>query len=68
MSDRSGLKIADLITRFTYYPSLTIERAVPDQLQVRPRLQSARGLVLPDCIFENFDGQPPAGLARNDYA
>ena len=41
------LKITDLITRFTYYPSLTDFRPIPFDLPVRPGLQPAGRLVLP---------------------
>ena len=41
------LKITDLITRFTYYPSLTISGPVPLDVSVRPGLQPAGRLVFP---------------------
>lgn len=61
------LKVADLVTRFTYYPSLTIDD--------RFRINYTFGLDfnLPGdwyfrtSVFENYDSAPPAGLAKNDW-
>jgi putative salt-induced outer membrane protein YdiY len=61
------LKFADLVTRFTYYPSLTID----DRYRINYKFDLDFNLpgdwYFRIGIFENFDSQPPAGLARNDY-
>src|SRR4249920_1048186 len=61
------LKFADLVTRLTYYPSLTID----DRYRINYKFDLDFNLpgdwYLRIGIFENFDSQPPAGLARNDY-
>jgi len=61
------LKFADLVTRFTFYPSLTID----DRYRINYKFDLDFNLpgdwYFRIGIFENFDSQPPAGLARNDY-
>ena len=61
------LKFADLVTRFTYYPSLTID----DRYRINYKFDLDFNLpgdwYLRIGIFENFDSQPPPGLSRNDY-
>ena len=61
------LKFADLVTRFTFYPSLTID----DRYRINYKFDLDFNLpgdwYFRIVIFENFDSQPPAGLARNDY-
>jgi putative salt-induced outer membrane protein YdiY len=61
------LKFADLVTRFTYYPSLTID----DRYRINYKFDLDFNLpgdwYLRVGIFENFDSQPPPGLSRNDY-
>ena len=61
------LKFADLVTRFTYYPSLTIE----DRYRINYKFDLDFNLpgdwYFRIGIFENFDSQPPPGLSRNDY-
>ena len=61
------LRITDLVTRFNYYPSLTID----DRYRINYTFDL--DFNLPDdwyirvSLFENFDSQPPAGLSRNDW-
>lgn len=61
------LKFADLVTRFTYYPSLTID----DRYRINYKFDLDFNLpgdwYFRVGIFENFDSQPPPGLSRNDY-
>ena len=61
------LKITDLITRFTYYPSLTISDRCRLDVSVRPGLQPAGGLVFPVRALRQLR-QPAAGrVFKNDY-
>ena len=61
------LKVADLVTRFNYYPSLTID----DRYRINYKFDLDFNLpgdwYFRIGLFENFDSQPPAGLSRNDY-
>ena len=61
------LKITDLVTRFTYYPSLTID----DRYRINYTFDLDFNLpgdwYLRFSLFENYDSQPPAGLSNNDY-
>jgi putative salt-induced outer membrane protein YdiY len=61
------LKITDLITRFTYFPSLTIS----DRYRLTYRFDLDFNLpgdwYLRIGLFDNFDSQPPAGFSKNDY-
>jgi len=61
------LKITDLVTRFTYYPSLTID----DRYRINYKFDLDFNLpgdwYFRVGLFENFDSQPPPGLSRNDY-
>ena len=61
------LKIADLITRFTYYPSLTIS----DRYRLTYRFDLDFNLpgdwYLRFGLFDNYDSAPPEGFSKNDY-
>jgi hypothetical protein len=61
------LKITDLITRFTYYPSLTIS----DRYRLTYRLDLDFNLpgdwYLRFGLFDNYDSKPPEGFSKNDY-
>ena len=61
------LKITDLVTRFTYYPSLTID----DRYRINYKFDLDFNLpgdwYFRIGLFENFDSLPPPGLSRNDY-
>jgi putative salt-induced outer membrane protein YdiY len=61
------LKITDLITRFTYYPSLTID----DRYRLNYRFDLDFNLpgdwYFRFGLFDNYDSAPPAGFSKNDY-
>ena len=61
------LKITDFITRFTYYPSLTID----DRYRLAYRFDLDFNLpgdwYLRIGFFDNYDSRPPAGFSENDY-
>jgi putative salt-induced outer membrane protein YdiY len=61
------LKITDLITRFTYHPSLTID----DRYRLSYRFDLDFNLpgdwYLRTGFFDNYDSQPAAGFSKNDY-
>jgi putative salt-induced outer membrane protein YdiY len=61
------MKFADLVTRLTYYPSLTID----DRYRINYKFDLDFNLpgdwYFRIGIFENFDSMPPTGLSRNDY-
>ena len=61
------LKITDFITRFTYYPSLTID----DRYRLAYRFDFDFNLpgdwYLRTGFWDNYDSQPPAGFSKNDY-
>ena len=61
------LKITDLITRFTYYPSLTIS----DRYRLSFRFDLDFNLpgdwYLRFGLFDNYDSLPPTGFSKNDY-
>jgi hypothetical protein len=61
------LKITDLITRLTYYPSLTIS----DRYRLVYRFDLDFNLpgdwYLRIGVFDNYDSKPPAGFSNNDY-
>ena len=61
------LKIADLITRLTYYPSLTIS----DRYRLAYRIDLDFNLpgdwYFRFGLFDNYDSQPPEGFSKNDY-
>ena len=61
------LKFTDVITRLTYYPSLTIS----GRHRFTPRLDFNFNLpgdwYLRIGYFDNFDNRPPQGSSKNDY-
>ncbi len=61
------LKITDLVTRFNYYPSLTID----DRYRINYTFDLDFNLpgdwYFRVSLFENYDSQPPAGLSKNDW-
>jgi putative salt-induced outer membrane protein YdiY len=61
------LKITDFITRFTYYPSLTID----DRYRLAYRFDFDFNLpgdwYFRVGFFDNYDSQPPGGFSQNDY-
>ena len=61
------LKITDLITRFTYYPSLTIDDRRRFNFRFDLDFNLPGDWYFRVGFFDNFDNQPPAGFAENDY-
>ncbi len=61
------LKITDLVTRFTYYPSLTIDGRYRINYKFDLDFNLPGDWYFRIGLFENFDSTPPAGLSRNDY-
>jgi len=61
------LKVVDLVTRLTYYPSLTID----DRYRINYNLDLDFNLpanwYIRVSLFENFDSAPPADLSKNDW-
>ena len=61
------LKITDLVTRFTYYPSLTID----DRYRINYTFDLDFNLpgdwYFRVSLFENYDSAPPESLAKNDW-
>ena len=61
------LKVTDLVTRFTYYPSLTID----DRYRISFRFDLDFNLpgdwYFRSGVFDNFDSSPPSGLSKNDF-
>ena len=58
------MKFADLVTRFTYYPSLTIDDRLTHQLQVRSGLQPAGRLVFPGRLLRRTTTASPGRDSR----
>jgi len=61
------LKVTDLVTRFTYYPSLTIDGRYRINYKFDLDFNLPGDWYFRIGIFENFDSAPPPGLSRNDY-
>jgi hypothetical protein len=61
------LKITDFITRFTYYPSLTVD----DRYRIAYRFDFDFNLpgdwYFRVGFFDNYDSQPADGFSQNDY-
>ena len=61
------LKFADLLTRLTYYPSLTID----DRYRINYKFDLDFNLpgdwYFRISVFENYDSAPPPGLSKNDW-
>jgi preprotein translocase subunit YajC/putative salt-induced outer membrane protein YdiY len=61
------LKITDVVTRFTYYPSLTID----DRYRINFRFDLDFNLpgdwYFRSGVFDNYDSKPPSGLSKNDF-
>jgi len=61
------LKITDLLTRFTYYPSLTIS----DRYRLTCRFDLDFNLpgdwYFRFGLFDNYDSKPPEAFSKNDY-
>jgi putative salt-induced outer membrane protein YdiY len=61
------LKITDLLTRFTYYPSLTISGRHRFNYRFDLDFNLPGDWYLRIGLFDNFDNKPPEGFAKNDY-
>ncbi|HEY6507924.1 MAG TPA: DUF481 domain-containing protein [Vicinamibacterales bacterium] len=62
------LKFADLVTRFTYYPSLTIDGRYRINYKFDLDFNLPGDWYLRTGLFENYDSLPPPGLSKNDYS
>ena len=65
MSER--LKFADLITRFTIYPSLTISGRYRTKFQFDLNFNLPGDWYMDIGYYSNFDSKPPGALPRSDY-
>ena len=61
------LKVTDMVTRFSYYPSLTIDGRYRINYTIDFDFNLPGDWYLGLSIFENFDSKPPSGLSKNDY-
>ena len=61
------LKIADLVTRFNYYPSLTIDNRYRINYTFDLDFNLPGDWYIRVSLFENYDSKPPSGLSKNDY-
>jgi putative salt-induced outer membrane protein YdiY len=65
MTEKLG--VTDLVTRFTYYPSLTIDSRYRINYTFDLDFNLPGDWYFRVSLFENFDSEPPAGLSKNDY-
>ena len=61
------LKITDFITRFTYYPSLTIDSRYRLTYRFDFDFNLPGDWYFRTGFFDNYDNQPPTGFSNNDY-
>ena len=61
------LKFADLLTRLTYYPSLTISGRYRINYNFNLDFNLPGDWYFRIALFENFDNKPPSELSKNDY-
>lgn len=61
------LKFADLLTRLTYYPSLTIGGRYRINYNFDLDFNLPGDWYFRIGFFENFDSKPPTDLSKNDY-
>jgi putative salt-induced outer membrane protein YdiY len=61
------LKITDLITRFTYYPSLTIDNRYRLSYRFDLDFNLPGDWYFRVGFFDNFDSKPPESFSKNDY-
>ncbi|HEX2339016.1 MAG TPA: DUF481 domain-containing protein, partial [Vicinamibacterales bacterium] len=61
------LKITDLITRFTYYPSLTISGRYRLAYRFDLDFNLPGDWYFRIGLFDNYDSEPPEGFSNNDY-
>ena len=65
MTERLG--VTDLITRFTYYPSLTIDDRQRFNFRFDLDFNLPGDWYFRIGFFDNYDNKPPAGFSENDY-
>jgi putative salt-induced outer membrane protein YdiY len=61
------LKVTDLITRFTYYPSLTISGRYRLAYRFDLDFNLPGDWYFRFGLFDNYDSEPPEGFSKNDY-
>jgi len=61
------LKVTDLLTRLTYYPSLTISGRHRFNYRFDLDFNLPGDWYLRAGFFDNYDNKPPAGFSKNDY-
>jgi len=61
------LKVTDFITRFTYYPSLTISGRQRIAYRFDFDFNLPGDWYLRIGFFDNYDNKPPLGFSKNDY-
>jgi len=61
------LKFADLVNRFTLFPSLTISGRYRANYTFDLKFNLPGDWYFRIGLYDNFDSRPPAGLSRNDY-
>ena len=61
------LKVTDFITRFTYYPSLTIDNRFRLSYRFDFDFNLPGDWYLRTGFWDNYDSQPPTGFSKNDY-
>ena len=61
------LKVTDLLTRFSYYPSLTISGRQRVNFRFDLDFNLPGDWYLRVGFFDNYDSRPPAGFSENDY-
>jgi putative salt-induced outer membrane protein YdiY len=61
------LKVTDLITRLTYYPSLTISGRYRVTYRFDLDFNLPGDWYFRVGLFDNYDNKPPEGFSRNDY-
>jgi hypothetical protein len=61
------LKVTDLLTRLTYYPSLTISGRSRLSYRFDLDFNLPGDWYLRIGLFDNYDSKPPDGFSKNDY-
>ena len=61
------LKVFDLVTRFNFYPSLTIDNRYRINYTFDIDFNLPGDWYFRVSLFENFDSEPPPDLSKNDW-
>jgi hypothetical protein len=61
------LKVTDLVTRLTFYPSVTIPGRYRANYTFNLDFNLPGDWYFRIGLYDNFDSRPPTGLSRNDY-